>query len=176
MKIFRQIKLLTSKQGCCSAVNQPDINLNNNFSKSFMCFYKSSSKSLNIKDVPDLKEFIKIKKGESPLNSVANEKAKISDESISKNFEYLSSYNQSRLLTEPQNYLFEEEVEATEKSLDNSNTGKNAQVQIKFFLETYGCQMNENDSEIISTILTANNYIKAETMEDVSLKKFVFLY
>jgi len=28
-----------------------------------------------------------------------------------------------------------------------------------FFIETFGCQMNENDSEIIATILEKNNYI-----------------
>ena len=39
----------------------------------------------------------------------------------------------------------------------------------KFYLETYGCQMNENDSEIISTILQKNNFLKVEKMEDVKL-------
>jgi tRNA-2-methylthio-N6-dimethylallyladenosine synthase len=35
-----------------------------------------------------------------------------------------------------------------------------------FFIETHGCQMNENDTEIISTILQSSNLTKSEKLED----------
>jgi tRNA-2-methylthio-N6-dimethylallyladenosine synthase len=34
-----------------------------------------------------------------------------------------------------------------------------------FFIETYGCQMNFSDSEIVASILTDNGYLKAENAE-----------
>jgi tRNA-2-methylthio-N6-dimethylallyladenosine synthase len=39
----------------------------------------------------------------------------------------------------------------------------------KFFIETYGCQMNENDSEIISSILSKSNYTKVQSIEEADI-------
>ncbi len=71
------------------------------------------------------------------------------------NLSYIESYNHSRIHTEPQDYL-----EENENAQNNLN-------EKKFYLETYGCQMNENDSEIISTILEKNNFVKTNVIEDV---------
>lgn len=38
---------------------------------------------------------------------------------------------------------------------------------LKYFLETYGCQMNENDSEIVRGILESAGLEKAESSENV---------
>lgn len=41
------------------------------------------------------------------------------------------------------------------------------QVQNKsFFIETHGCQMNVNDSEIVATIMTQSGYTQAERIEE----------
>lgn len=39
----------------------------------------------------------------------------------------------------------------------------------KFYLETYGCQMNVSDSEIVSTILTQAGFIPAQTIEEADI-------
>jgi tRNA-2-methylthio-N6-dimethylallyladenosine synthase len=39
----------------------------------------------------------------------------------------------------------------------------------KFYIETYGCQMNENDTDIISTILEKENYQRVETMDSADI-------
>jgi len=38
-----------------------------------------------------------------------------------------------------------------------------------FYIETHGCQMNENDTEIVSTILQSNNLTKSEKLEDADV-------
>jgi tRNA-N(6)-(isopentenyl)adenosine-37 thiotransferase enzyme MiaB len=38
-----------------------------------------------------------------------------------------------------------------------------------FFIETYGCQMNENDTEIISTILQKRSFTQVYKMEDADI-------
>jgi tRNA A37 methylthiotransferase MiaB len=38
-----------------------------------------------------------------------------------------------------------------------------------FFIETHGCQMNENDTEIISSILQTNNYIQVNKIDDADV-------
>lgn len=38
-----------------------------------------------------------------------------------------------------------------------------------FFIETYGCQMNISDSEIISSIMIKNNYIHTDKIEDAEI-------
>lgn len=42
-------------------------------------------------------------------------------------------------------------------------------VQKKYFIRTYGCQMNEHDSEKISWILTNMDYSETESMEEADL-------
>ena len=38
-----------------------------------------------------------------------------------------------------------------------------------FFIETYGCQMNENDTDIITTILENNKYTRVNSMEEANV-------
>ncbi len=40
---------------------------------------------------------------------------------------------------------------------------------MKYFIETYGCQMNVADSEIVSSILNQNGFQKAEKIEDADI-------
>ena len=37
------------------------------------------------------------------------------------------------------------------------------------FFETYGCQMNTNDTEIVWSILKANGFIAAKTIKEVRI-------
>jgi tRNA-2-methylthio-N6-dimethylallyladenosine synthase len=37
---------------------------------------------------------------------------------------------------------------------------------IKYYIHTYGCQMNQSDSQIVSTVLSNNGYQKAQTAEE----------
>jgi len=76
----------------------------------------------------------------------------------------MNSYNETRLQIEPDNFFSD-----IEKKEDNNLTSKNK----TFYLETYGCQMNENDSEIISTILQKNNFNRTEIIEEVSQFKLL---
>ena len=39
----------------------------------------------------------------------------------------------------------------------------------KYYIKTYGCQMNEHDSENISAILNDMNFTKTESLEDADL-------
>lgn len=55
----------------------------------------------------------------------------------------------------------------TEQENQFEETKINMEKKKSFYLETYGCQMNENDSEIIISILTKNNYEKVDNIEDV---------
>lgn len=41
--------------------------------------------------------------------------------------------------------------------------------QPKFLLETYGCQMNVNDSEIIHSILQQHHYVQTDTVQDAQV-------
>ena len=36
----------------------------------------------------------------------------------------------------------------------------------KLYIETYGCQMNLNDSEIVRGIMTSSGWVTTETVED----------
>ncbi len=40
---------------------------------------------------------------------------------------------------------------------------------MKFYIETYGCQMNVADSEIVASILTNHGYTQTNQMEDADL-------
>ena len=57
-----------------------------------------------------------------------------------------------------------EAIERIKKSIDGRN--------LKYFLETYGCQMNERDSESIAGMLTACGYTKAETKQEADFILF----
>lgn len=46
---------------------------------------------------------------------------------------------------------------------------KNLGMNKKYFIKTYGCQMNEHDSEMISAILEDMKYTKTDTYEDADL-------
>lgn len=43
---------------------------------------------------------------------------------------------------------------------------------MKFYIETYGCQMNVSDSELVSSILTKAGWTQSETMDGVDLILF----
>ena len=40
---------------------------------------------------------------------------------------------------------------------------------MKYYIETYGCQMNLADSELVTTILDTNGYKQAETIDDADV-------
>lgn len=40
---------------------------------------------------------------------------------------------------------------------------------MKYFIETYGCQMNVADSEIVSSILNQNGFLKTEKIDDANI-------
>ena len=44
--------------------------------------------------------------------------------------------------------------------------------ELKYYIETYGCQMNEHDSEKIAGLLQAVGYQKAEQMQQADLILF----
>ena len=41
--------------------------------------------------------------------------------------------------------------------------------QFKFFIETYGCQMNVNDSEVVASILATSGYTQVDAIEEANL-------
>lgn len=50
-------------------------------------------------------------------------------------------------------------------SNDMKNIGKNK----KYYIKTYGCQMNVHDSELLSAILEDMSYVKTEELEDADI-------
>lgn len=54
-------------------------------------------------------------------------------------------------------------------SIDISNDDKNIGLNKKYYVRTYGCQMNENDSEKITAILECLSYTVAESFEDADV-------
>ena len=40
---------------------------------------------------------------------------------------------------------------------------------MRFYIETYGCQMNIADSELVTTILINNGYQEATTIDDADI-------
>ena len=115
------------------------INKFNYFKKTSENHKPSNIKDIkDIKDIPDLKDFMNMK---TFNNKDSNEIEK----------SYLDSYEESRTLTEPQDHLDEN------KSL----------ITKTFYIKTYGCQMNESDSEIVASILESNNFLRTDNMENV---------
>jgi hypothetical protein len=94
----------------------------------------------DIKNIPDLKDFMNMKSIKD-----TNE--------IKKDFgrSNLDIYEESRFLTEPIDHLDENK----------------SQIEKTFYLKTYGCQMNESDSEIICSILENNNFLRTDNIENV---------
>ncbi|HML83616.1 MAG TPA: tRNA (N6-isopentenyl adenosine(37)-C2)-methylthiotransferase MiaB, partial [Bacteroidales bacterium] len=39
----------------------------------------------------------------------------------------------------------------------------------KFYIETYGCQMNFSDSEIVASVLSRNEFEQAKSLGEASL-------
>ncbi len=95
----------------------------------------------DVKDIPDLKNFMNI-------NTYKESNDTKKDFGISN----LDFYENSKYLTEPQEHLDENK----------------SQVEKTFYIKTYGCQMNESDSEIICSILEKNNFLKTENIENVN--------
>ena len=66
-------------------------------------------------------------------------------------------------------------MEQTEKIIDEKLQGKalvkssNPTNTKKLFIESYGCQMNMNDSEIVASILTKEGYNTTQRLEDADL-------
>ena len=58
----------------------------------------------------------------------------------------------------------------TEKyTLDNEKALKNKKANNKVYIETYGCQMNVSDSEVVMSILRKEDYQLTEVMEEADL-------
>ena len=66
-------------------------------------------------------------------------------------------------------------LEGTKKKIDETKQGEvfykeNTQLeQKKFYIESYGCQMNFSDSEIVASILSETGYSPTRNMEDSDL-------
>jgi len=65
--------------------------------------------------------------------------------------------------------------ELTEKTIDETKQGStltsnvNAGAQKKFYIESYGCAMNFNDSEIVASILFEQGYSTTQQVEEANL-------
>ena len=63
----------------------------------------------------------------------------------------------------------------TEKTIDEKIQGKalvtvkKAENTKKLFIESYGCQMNMNDSEIVASILDKEGYNTTQILEEADL-------
>ena len=76
-----------------------------------------------------------------------------------------------RCLNSPVNHttvdiVYPSRILSRDDMTDTTNTNGKRQ---KVYLETYGCQMNEYDTEIIRTILARNDFDFAETPEDAGV-------
>ena len=66
-------------------------------------------------------------------------------------------------------------IQATEKIIDDKIQGKalvtenKAGNTKKLFIESYGCQMNMNDSEIVASILDKEGYNTTQILEEADL-------
>lgn len=70
---------------------------------------------------------------------------------------------------------FTKDIFPMEKVIDESKQGtalvldKNTKNSKKLYIESYGCQMNFNDSEIVASILANEGYNTTDTLEDADL-------
>jgi MiaB/RimO family radical SAM methylthiotransferase len=55
-------------------------------------------------------------------------------------------------------------IEGSQESLAKASDG-----QLKYFIETYGCQMNVSDSEIVRAILMKNGHVGAASVDEADL-------
>src|SRR5579862_2947639 len=53
--------------------------------------------------------------------------------------------------------------------VENELTGAPERTGKKFFVETYGCQMNVSDSEIVTSLLKKDGYVSAPSAEDADI-------
>ncbi len=78
-----------------------------------------------------------------------------------------------KILNEPKAELARKrtskKAQVIKNSVEISDTFKNIGVNKKYFIRTYGCQMNENDSEKISAILEEIHYTKTEDYEEADV-------
>lgn len=70
--------------------------------------------------------------------------------------------------------LTEEEVAAAKKELETGKVYEPKEEQFdpegkKFYIETFGCQMNVNDSEIVASVLQEEGYSATNTYENANL-------
>ena len=82
---------------------------------------------------------------------------------------------ESRIRTNNKVIIKDNEYKVTDKQKKIGNeykvTDKQRKIGLnkKYYIKTYGCQMNEHDSENISAILNDMNFIKTESLEDADL-------
>jgi MiaB/RimO family radical SAM methylthiotransferase len=53
--------------------------------------------------------------------------------------------------------------------VDSESTVENLMPSLKFFIETYGCQMNVSDTEIVSTILSQSGHQQCDILEEADV-------
>ena len=58
------------------------------------------------------------------------------------------------------------ETRASTPASTAQRTGKASSLGLSYFIETYGCQMNHNDTDIVSTVLDRSGYVKAPTADE----------
>ncbi|HWY37729.1 MAG TPA: tRNA (N6-isopentenyl adenosine(37)-C2)-methylthiotransferase MiaB, partial [Bacteroidia bacterium] len=63
-----------------------------------------------------------------------------------------------------ENKLIDESVQGMPTVLEDGNVGRK-----KLFLESYGCQMNFSDSEIVASILSKNGYSTTDKFEEADV-------
>ena len=68
-------------------------------------------------------------------------------------------------------YLCQKFIGMSEKEILNTKTNLSTQAATEgmIYIETYGCQMNVNDSEVVASILQANGYGITESMEEADV-------
>ncbi len=131
---------------------------------------KSNFIKNKMKDIPDIKSFISSSNTNKQNMNKGKEELKINNQNLFLNHH---SHNNNFDL-DSDSYLDEDLVPSLNRSGSETETGSNLNIEPEhkpstFFIETYGCQMNENDSEIISSILSKSNYKKVENIEEADI-------